>query len=182
MKKIIKVSASTLVFTLFAIQLYAQDLCRIAGASKPEREATNATIDKPIPETKLPGKVWNKININAVQHFTTNYPGVSNEKWQALKDGYMAAFVSDSIPTKLYYDKTGTWLHSIQRFDEAKLPKEVRASVRSAYYDYAITGVDKVSLRGNGSKPRYLVYIRHNNTFKTILVCDGEVQEMTLQQ
>jgi hypothetical protein len=108
------------------------------------------------------------------------YPKISNEKWEVLKDGYVVKFVSDSTYNRVFYDKSGHYLHSISNYAEEKLPKNIRASVKTIYYDYAIYSVDEVYNKIRNSPPIYLVYIKYNNTYKTIRVCDGDVYEIRL--
>ncbi|MGI8952391.1 MAG: hypothetical protein ACR2FN_12510 [Chitinophagaceae bacterium] len=59
------------------------------------------------------------------------------------------------------------------RYDETKLPHDVRAQVKSTYYDYAITTVDEVHYQG---QIVYLVHMQDANTWKIIRVnSDGEM-------
>jgi hypothetical protein len=41
------------------------------------------------------------------------------------------------------YGKHGYWLYTIRRYDEKNLPADVRALVKSTYYDYTFLHIDK---------------------------------------
>lgn len=179
MKKIISAFASTLIFAITSVHTNAQKVNAMRGTEF-KNEIAYVPVAKALPETKETHNVLYKVSIKAVRHFMTTYPHISNEKWEILKDGYMASFVSNSIFERVYFDKKGNWLHSITQYDETKLPTDVRASVKSIYYDYAITTADEINISGKKAKPIYLVHITFNNTFKTIRVCDGEVGEIKL--
>ena len=54
---------------------------------------------------------------------------------------------------------------------------EVRALVKTTYYDYTISHIDEIHLTEQ-SNTIYLVLIEDDKTFKTIRVCDGEMEEI----
>lgn len=61
-------------------------------------------------------------------------------------------------------------------------PKDVRASVKSIYYDYAITIVKEVNNKRNDLETVYFVHLKYNDTFKIIKVCDSELEEFTFKE
>ncbi len=73
-------------------------------------------------------------------------------------------------------------LHSIQQYDETKLLKTVRASVKSLYYDYLITLVKEVNTKRNQEEPLYFVHLKYNDSFKTIKVYNGELEEVSVEK
>ncbi len=66
-------------------------------------------------------------------------------------------------------------MYSILRYDETKLPKDVRATVKSTYYDYAITHVKEISLP---DKTVFLVYLHFNGSWKIVRLCNREMEEI----
>jgi hypothetical protein len=56
------------------------------------------------------------------------------------------------------------------------LPKDVRALVRSTYYDYHITQADEILQHGN-EEPVYLVHLKDEKSWKNIMIKDGEIIE-----
>ncbi len=83
---------------------------------------------------------------------------------------------------KNYYDKKGRWLYSIAQYDETKMQKTVRASVKSIYYDYSTTVVKEVNTKRNQQEPLYFVHLKYYNSFKTIKVYNGEQEEVTFEE
>jgi uncharacterized protein YifN (PemK superfamily) len=180
MKKIIPSVAFALTVMATTFSTQAQTVRSMPERSELNSETSPTLVHTTTPETKDVHKISNDVSVKAARHFVTTYPAVSSERWSVLKNGYMATFTSNSINTKVFYDASGTWLHSIERYTETRLPKHVRASVKRIYYDYTITAIDEVNIAGSNAKPRYVVYLKDDNTFKTIIVCDGEVEEMSM--
>ena len=56
-----------------------------------------------------------------------------------------------------------------------KLPADVRALVKSTYYDYTILHIDEVNVPGQ-ENPIYFLLLRDNKNFKTARVCGGEME------
>lgn len=180
MKKIIPAVASTLIFTTTSLHTNAEKANAITRWSEFKNEIVYDSFDKTLPETIADNSILYKISFKAVSHFMTTYPEATDAQWEIVKDGYIANFASNSSSTKIYYNKKGTWLHSINQYDESKLPKSVRARVKSTYYDYTINLVKEVNVDRKDPLPIYLVYIQDGETYKTIRVCDGEMEEIPL--
>jgi hypothetical protein len=115
----------------------------------------------------------NAINIRAMRHFKKSFPNVGGEEWFLIRDGYLATFTIDSIKNRVFYNQRGDWTYTVRYYAEKNLPSEVRAIVKSTYYDYAITGIDEVSVE---EKTVYLVHIQDAFTWKKLRVCDGEME------
>lgn len=179
MKKYFLPFTATTISTLSCMIVHAQE--SIARATPGGFKNLTAYVsDAAAHETKNDKSALYKINFKAVQDFKNTYTDISDETWEVPKNGYVARFVSNSVRTLNYYDKKGGWLYCIQFYDETKLPKNVRSTVKSNYYDYSITSVQEINLTKNNEKPVYLVYLAYNNDHKTIRVCDGEMEEVTL--
>ena len=131
-------------------------------------------------ERKEPESVLYKINFKAVSDFKNTYKNISGEIWETSENGSVVRFISSSVRTLNAYDKKGRWLHCIRYYDESKLPENVRARVKSNYYDYSITSAQEISLSRGNKIPVYLVNIAYNDDHKTIRVCDDEMEEIHL--
>jgi len=118
-------------------------------------------------------KTGSNIAVRAVRDFVQTYKSVENEKWYKLDDGYLAEFVLDDVKTSVVYDGRGVWKYSIRRYNEDRLPTDVRRIVKSTYYDYSITMVEEVILY---EKVIYIVHIEDAHTWKKIRVCEGEME------
>ena len=109
----------------------------------------------------------------AIKDFKGRYALASGEKWFALKGGFMAYFSQDGFNNRAYYNKKGRWQCSLTYYNEDKLPRGIRAIVRSTYYDYTITVVEDVETCVNGV---YLIYLEDKTSIKIVRVTrDGDM-------
>jgi hypothetical protein len=116
------------------------------------------------------------ISTRAIKNFNAEFGKTVASKWFKLLNGFVAHFTVDNILNRSYYDKRGNWLYSTQYYyDEKKLPKEVRAIVKSTYYDYSISGIQEIHVE---DKIVFLVSVKDETSWKKIRVCDGEMQEL----
>ena len=72
------------------------------------------------------------------------------------------------------YDKKGNWLYTIERHGAASLLKNVMDIVKDSYYDYFISGMEKVDRPGHNTI--YIVHLEDINSIKTVRVSNGEVE------
>ena len=97
-----------------------------------------------------------------------------NENWFHLEAGSLAEFEDKGIHYRVLFDKKGNWLYTIKKYTEKELPKDVRAEVKSTYYDYAIGHVNEVN---EAQLVVYLVHIENEQEWMTIRVAaDGEME------
>jgi len=179
MKKYLVAFTATAIFVLSFAGVNAQKSAYTIAVNI-KNAKTYVSDDNAGTETKNDKSTLYRINFKAVSDFKNAYKDISDETWEVSKNGYVARFASNSVRTLNCYAKNGTWLHSIQYYDETKLPKDVRALVKSKYYDYSITSVQQINVKRNIEEPIYLVNIKYNNEYKTIRVCEGEMEEVTL--
>ena len=65
--------------------------------------------------------------------------------WYAVPEGgFESYFVQDGFGERVIYDSKGYWLFSLIMYSENKLPRDIRASVKSIYYDLDITMAEEV--------------------------------------
>ncbi|SRR5260221_7233991 len=95
------------------------------------------------------------ISLHALKDFKGRFANAKDEKWFSTKGGFLAYFIQDGFKGRSYYGKKGGWLYSLIFCDEKKLPRDIRAVVKSSYYDFAITVVEIVEI------PDHLVYLVH---------------------
>ena len=99
----------------------------------------------------------------------------TDARWYEIHDAFIAKFSGNSIETMAGFGKRGTWLYTIKRYGEKVLPKDVREQVKISYYDYTISHIDEVHVPAQENSI-YIIHIRHNQTFKTLRVCDREME------
>jgi hypothetical protein len=121
-----------------------------------------------------------KVNAKAIKDFTVRYADAPDAKWYADKNGFVSYFVKDGFGDRVFYDKKGHWQYSLIFYTENKLPRDVRAAVRSTYYDMPITLVEEVQTT---EAKVFIVHIEDRSNIKILRVSEeGEMdilQELT---
>lgn len=115
----------------------------------------------------------NAINTKAVRNFEKNYKAAVDEKWYSVSNGYLAKFAANGNDNMAAYDLKGRWMFTISYYDEKRLPDDVRATVKSTYYDYIITRVEEIHIDG---KIIYIVHMQNDDTWKNVKVCNGDME------
>lgn len=114
------------------------------------------------------------VNKKAASDFKERFGNPEGTRWISDKDGFTSYFKADGFANKVCYDKKGNWMYSIVLYNESKLPKDVRASVKSVYYDMAITLVKEIqTVKGNG----YVITLEDKTSIRIVKVNDaGEME------
>jgi len=86
------------------------------------------------------------INSKAIKDFQERYNNIKNAMWFSDQNGFESYFVQNGFGNRVYYGKKGHWLYSLILHTEHELPSDVRASIKSIYFDFAITLVEEVQL------------------------------------
>ncbi|MHA4807785.1 hypothetical protein ACX0G9_06750 [Flavitalea flava] len=100
-------------------------------------------------------------------------PEASGQQWSDSGDGAMKRFMVDSIVWRAFYNKKGNLLLTVKYYDERKLPADIRAMVKSHYYDDRILTVEEIMA---SEKIQYRIDMEGTRTRKTIIVFDGEME------
>lgn len=120
----------------------------------------------------------NNINVSAVRDFLKRFNEQPNARWYKMKDGsLMVKFEKPDDAYRVAYTSRGNWIYTIQTYYEKKLPRDVRAIVKSTYYDYAITQVEEIA-HSDAEGTIYIVHLKDDVSWKTVRVCNGEMDEM----
>ena len=120
----------------------------------------------------------NSVNKKAAVDFKERFGSPAGIRWFSDKNGFTSYFKVDGFTDKVCYDKKGNWQYSTIFYGESKLPKEVRAEVKSVYYDMSIILVEEVqTVNGKG----YVVNLEDKTTIRVIKMNDqGEME--TIQE
>ena len=113
------------------------------------------------------------VNAKPIKHLTKSFGKAENVRWYKAEDGTMAFFTLDGIKTRTDYDKKGNWLHTIRTYGERDLPNNIRAQVKTVYYDFAISCINEIN---NGTKLIYMILIEDDKSFKNLIIQDGGMQ------
>ena len=115
------------------------------------------------------------VNTKAMRNFVKTYESAVDPEWVTLKDGgYLCRFVIDNVRCRAFYGEKGAWLLTLASYEENKLPRDIRAIVKSSYYDYTISYVDEISVPGHSKV--YLVQIEDKTSMKMLRISDGEME------
>lgn len=120
-----------------------------------------------------------KINARAHKDFEVRFNQVDDARWfYDPKVGFISYFVRGGYGNRVIYDKKGRWLYSLIMYSEDGLPRDIRAQIKSTYFDFAITLVEEVQTT-KGTE--YVVYLTDKSTIRILkLNRDGDIQ--TLQE
>lgn len=117
---------------------------------------------------------FRNIPIKAVRGFKSSWQHINNETWYQIPDGHRARFAENGVLHLVTYNKKGKWLHTLRQYDESKLDREIRAQVKSVYYDYSIILIEEIE---QSMKPRtYIIHMEDKVSFKNVKVCDREME------
>jgi len=128
-----------------------------------------------VPSLVTKSDMLNNINIHALRDFMLKYNEVSNASWFGVEGGFVAKFTANEATTTVTYKKNGKWLYTISSYDEMKMPKDVRALVKSTYYDYNIIIIEEIQVPQNDNNI-YLIKVLDAKTIKILRVSEGEMQ------
>jgi hypothetical protein len=120
-----------------------------------------------VPDTK-------NINVKAIKDFEGRFNHVNNAMWFADRDGYEAYFTQDGYGDRVFYDKKGHWQYSLIFYNEFKLPKDLRAAIKSTYFDMDIKQVEEVRYPDDVA---YIVMLQDKSSIKVLKISqDGELK------
>jgi len=115
------------------------------------------------------------VNFRVLKDFQQRFVTATNATWQETDKGFIARFSANSIETMVSYGKHGDWFYTIQRYNEKNLPADVRALVKSTYYDYTFFHIDKVNVPDQ-ENTIYIFLLQDDKHFKTVRVCGDEME------
>jgi hypothetical protein len=114
------------------------------------------------------------INIKAIKDFQGRFNQASNTMWFSDRNGYVSYFILNGYGDRAFYDKKGHWQFSLIFYGEDKLPRDIRAIVKSTYYDLNITLVEEVQTNEGMA---YMVHLEDKANIKIVkLNSDGEME------
>jgi len=113
------------------------------------------------------------IHEKALKDFKNRFSHANDVKWFILPSGYFSYFKTDGGDDRVFYSKKGNWKYTLKFYNEHKLPKEIRAIVRSTYFDYKIRIVEEVD---RADRLVYIIQLEDEKTIKNLRVTeDGKM-------
>lgn len=118
----------------------------------------------------------NTISLKAIKDFKGRFVNAKDEKWYTINGGFMTYFNQDGFGNRAFYDKKGHWTASMKFCSENKLPHDIRAVVKSTYYDFTITTIEVIEIPEHRV---YLVHLEDATKIKVVRVSeDGEMDTL----
>src|ERR1022692_1396105 len=113
------------------------------------------------------------ISGKAINDFNKVFKGATAVSWYAIKDGFLAVFTQDNNFNRAFYNKKGNLNATITYYDGKKLPHDIRAMVKSTYYDYDIPYVEEVHAEG---KVVYIIHLEDEKSWKKLRVSEDGME------
>ncbi|MEO6704450.1 MAG: hypothetical protein ABIN04_01190 [Ginsengibacter sp.] len=126
---------------------------------------------------------FEKATNKALSNFKSSYNDESSVKWLFEPNIMVAKFTKDDIQTAVIYSKKGSWIHSIQNYNESKLPQNVRTLIKNS--DFSNYNIGLVQQIDEGNTTFYIVHLLNGKKYKQVVVYDGSIgvlKESELQQ
>jgi hypothetical protein len=167
-------------FSAFAGSMYAQANGNVMAFTRAKafKHSIESVIAREYPffRDSAAAVELKNVNLKAIKDFKARFAAISGEKWFATPSGYTTYFIQDGFSGRAFYNKKGHWQASLSNSGEAGLPKDIRAIVRSTYYDFAITLVQHVETL---SGEVYVIHLDDGKSIKMIRVTkDGEMDTL----
>jgi hypothetical protein len=114
------------------------------------------------------------VNARAVKDFRQRFNDARNVLWFSNGNGFISYFIQNGYGDRAFYNKNGLWQYSLIFYGEDKLPRDIRAAVKSVYFDYDITMVEEVQ---SNEGMAYIFHLEDRQNIKILKVkVDGEME------
>ncbi|WP_207511413.1 hypothetical protein [Longitalea luteola] len=134
--------------------------------------AANVTPAKS--STKPKSEYLNDINVNAMRDFVNRFGDVPDVVWHKNKDTRVAVFTRDSVQHRIVYNNRGDLSFIMKYYEENRMPRTVRAQVKSVYYDYKIFVIQEILVE---DKPAlYIVNLQDDKKWMKVKLFQGEME------
>lgn len=117
----------------------------------------------------------NRIHVKAMRDFLKRDKTAVNADWMIVEDGFVVKY-TDKLNSRCrtVYNSRGEFSYTIRQYYECNMLPDVRAMVKSQYYDYTITLVEEIEQQ---LKPVvYVVHMEDATTLKNIRVSERDVE------
>jgi hypothetical protein len=146
----------------------------LSGCAYP-RQTNNALVGGKL-RTAPKNQYLNEIHIRAVRDFVTRFGDQPDVIWHKSDHHYIAVFIRDSIQTRVIYNQHGNLDYTMRYYEEPKMRRDVRALVKSTYYDYKIFIIQEIQKADD--QPVYIVNLQGDTEWLKIKVYNGEMEVM----
>ena len=138
------------------------------------QQSGNALATANVKTLKPKGQYLNDVNVRAMRDFITRYGDVEDVRWHNSNGSYIAVFFRDSIQYRVMYSSRGDLNYVMKYYEEKQLARNIRAIVKSTYYDYKIYIVQEIETPDHPSI--YIVNLQGDTDWKKVKLCQGEME------
>src|SRR3954464_11829027 len=103
---------------------------------------------------------------------TTSYG--SDKTSVKANEGYIVRAVIDGRQAMSAFNKKGKWVYTIQQYSLDNLDKNIADRVRSVYYEYDVTGIQKIEQPG--VETVYAVYLQNTKSIKIVRLTSDDME------
>jgi predicted small secreted protein len=103
---------------------------------------------------------------------TTSY--ASDKTSEKAANGYVVRSVIDGRQAMSAYNKKGKWVYTIQQYSLDNLDKNIVDRVRSVYYDFGVTSIQKVEQPGMDAV--YVVHLENTKSIKLVRLTNDDME------
>ncbi|THU41739.1 hypothetical protein FAM09_06465 [Niastella caeni] len=118
----------------------------------------------------------NDINVRAMRDFVSRYGDATNALWHRNNESYVAVFFKDSVQHRIVYSNRGDLSFVMKYYEEKHLPRNIRAQVKSTYYDYKIFIIQEIESPNHPTI--YIVNLQGDTDWIKVRLCQGEMEVM----
>jgi len=98
----------------------------------------------------------------------------SDKTSEKANSGYVVRSIIDGRQAMTAYDKKGKWVYTIQQYSMDNLDKNIIDRVRSVYYEYGVTSIQKVEQPGMDAI--YVVHLENTKSIKVVRLTSDDVE------
>lgn len=169
------VAASGLLISSFflASTTSAQDMAYVKTTPKPG--AHTLLAESYVHENSIP-KTTIDANLKLQKSFNYYFKNAANVNWYNVKKDFLVQFENNGRKTRALFGKNGYIYYAITHGNESSLPKDIRRSVKSMYYDFNILNVWEIK-SGAVDHITWLVQLKDDKNMVMARVIDGGVDE-----
>ncbi len=148
--------------------------CLVAGPVTAQQASRPLLTDK-MQSMQTSTRFINKIHVKAMRDFLKRDETAADANWMVVENGFVVKYTDkNNSHCRTVYNSRGDFSYTIKQYFESNLLRDVRAMIKSQYYDYKITLVEEIV---QTLKPLvYLVHMEDAATLKNIRVSDREIE------
>jgi hypothetical protein len=116
----------------------------------------------------------NDVNVRAMRDFVNRYGDASDAVWHQTNNSYVAVFSRDSVQYRVIYTTRGDLSYTMKYYEEKKMARNIRAQVKSTYYDYNIYIIQEIETPDHPTI--YIINLQGDTDWKKVKLCQGDME------